>query len=133
MAASVNILSCCTLNILSFRSSRLEVFCKKGVLGNFAKFTGKHLCQSLFGSAPKNTSGGCFWSLYFSILILIIIYVFVVTNRTSHSQMFFKTSVFRNFANFTGKHLCLSLFLIKLQAFSPANLLKRGSNAGIFQ
>ena len=31
-----------------FRSSRPEVFCKKGVLRNFAKFTGKHLCQSLF-------------------------------------------------------------------------------------
>ena len=25
-----------------------EVFCKKGVLRNFAKFTGKHLCQILF-------------------------------------------------------------------------------------
>ena len=25
-----------------------EVFCKKGVLRNFAKCTGKHLCQSLF-------------------------------------------------------------------------------------
>ena len=31
-----------------FRSSRPEVFCKKSVLINFAKFTGKHLCQSLF-------------------------------------------------------------------------------------
>ena len=30
------------------RSSRPEVFCKKGVLRNFGKFTGKHLCQSLF-------------------------------------------------------------------------------------
>ena len=30
------------------RSSRLEVFCRKKVHGNFAKFTGKHLCQSLF-------------------------------------------------------------------------------------
>ena len=29
------------------RSSRSEVFCKKGVLENFTKFTGKHLCQSL--------------------------------------------------------------------------------------
>ena len=29
------------------RSSR-PVFCQKGVLRNFAKFTGKHLCQSLF-------------------------------------------------------------------------------------
>ena len=25
-----------------------EVFCEKGVLRNFAKFTEKHLCQSLF-------------------------------------------------------------------------------------
>ena len=31
-----------------FRNSRPEVLCKKGVLINFAKFTGKHLCQSLF-------------------------------------------------------------------------------------
>ena len=31
-----------------FRSSFPEVFCKKGVLRNFAKFTGKYLCQSLF-------------------------------------------------------------------------------------
>ena len=30
------------------KNSRQEVFCKKGVLRNFAKFTGKHLCQSLF-------------------------------------------------------------------------------------
>ena len=32
----------------NLRSSRLEVYCKKDVLRNFAKFTGKHLCQSLF-------------------------------------------------------------------------------------
>ena len=31
-----------------FRSSRLEGFCKKGVLKNFTKFTGKLLCLSLF-------------------------------------------------------------------------------------
>ena len=31
-----------------FRSSRPEAFCKKGVLKNFTKLTGKHLCQSLF-------------------------------------------------------------------------------------
>ena len=29
-------------------SSHPEVFCEKGVLKNFAKFTGKHLCQSFF-------------------------------------------------------------------------------------
>ena len=31
---------------LSFRSSLPEVFYKKGVLKNFAKFTGKQLCQT---------------------------------------------------------------------------------------
>ena len=31
-----------------YGSSRPEVFCKKSVLRNFTKFTGKHLCQSLF-------------------------------------------------------------------------------------
>ena len=30
------------------RSSRPEVFCKKGVRRNFVKFSGKHLCHSLF-------------------------------------------------------------------------------------
>ena len=30
------------------RSSRPDVFCKEGVLKIFTKFTGKHLCQSLF-------------------------------------------------------------------------------------
>ena len=29
----------------TFRSSRPDVFCKKGVPRNFEKFTGKHLCQ----------------------------------------------------------------------------------------
>ena len=33
---------------LPFRSSRLEVLCKKGALTNFAKFTGKDLCRNLF-------------------------------------------------------------------------------------
>ena len=31
-----------------YRSSRPEVFCKKGVLRNFTKFKGKNLCQSFF-------------------------------------------------------------------------------------
>ena len=30
------------------RSSRTEVFCKKGVLRNFAKLTGKYMYRSLF-------------------------------------------------------------------------------------
>ena len=52
--------------------------------------------------------------------------------RSIRPQMFFKIGVLKIFANFTGKHLCWSLFLIKLQALKPANLLKRDSNTGVF-
>ena len=36
------------LSPFTYRSSRPEVFCKKGVLTSFTKLTGKHRCQSLF-------------------------------------------------------------------------------------
>ena len=36
------------MTICDYRGSLPEGFCKKGVLENFTKFTGKHLCQSLF-------------------------------------------------------------------------------------
>ena len=38
----------CELFFIFIRSSRPEMFCKKGVLRNFAKFTGKHLSKRLF-------------------------------------------------------------------------------------
>ena len=41
-----------------------------------------------------------------------------------------KKGVFKNFANFTEKYP--SLFLIKLQGWLPASLLKRDSNTGVF-
>ena len=50
-------------NFPSFSSSNWKSSVKKFVLGNFAKFTGKHLWQSLF-------LGDCFWS--FSCLFLKI-------------------------------------------------------------
>ena len=40
--------------IQTCRRSRPEVLCIKGVLRNFAKFTGKHLCQSLFFNKIAN-------------------------------------------------------------------------------
>ena len=36
------------------RSSRPAVLCKKGVLKNFVKFTGKHLCRSAFLNTVAN-------------------------------------------------------------------------------
>ena len=36
-----------------------------------------------------------------------------------------RQGVLKNFANFTGKNLCWSLFLIKLEFWGPATLLKK--------
>ena len=41
--------------VLSYRSSRQKCSVRKGVLGNFTKFTGKHLCQSLFFNKVAET------------------------------------------------------------------------------
>ena len=43
-----NLQECFCAGVVFYRSSCLEIFCRKGFLRNFAKFTGKHLCQSLF-------------------------------------------------------------------------------------
>ena len=45
---SFTIAECYISFVLTKRSSRPEVLCKKGVPENVAKFTGKHLCQILF-------------------------------------------------------------------------------------
>ena len=47
-------------------------------------------------------------------------------------EVFFKKDVLKNFANLTEKHLCWSLFLIKMEAWGPATLLKRDSNTDVF-
>ena len=42
-----------------------------------------------------------------------------------------KKSVLKNLAIFTGKNLCWSLLLIRLQAFKRATLFKRDLNTGV--
>ena len=44
-------------------------------------------------------------------------------------EVFFKKDVLKNLANFTGKHLFWSIFLIKL---GPATLPKRDPKTGVF-
>ena len=59
----------------TYRSSRPEVFCEKGVLGNFTKITWKHLCQSLFfnkiaGVRPAILLKNRLWHRFFILWIL---------------------------------------------------------------
>ena len=43
-----NYISKLAIKTLEQQKQRRKVFCKKGILKNVTKFTGKHLCQSLF-------------------------------------------------------------------------------------
>ena len=45
--------------------------------------------------------------------------------------MFFKIYVLKTFTNFIEKHLCCSLFLLRLQTLRTATLLKGASNIGV--
>ena len=56
-------------NFPSFRNSRWRYSVRKGVIGNFAKFTRTHLWQSLFFNKVTGW-GDCSWS--FSCLLLKI-------------------------------------------------------------
>ena len=51
------------------------------------------------------------------IIIVVIVILFRHVGKRSNSlpQMFFNTSLLTNLAIFTGKGLCLSLYLIKFQ------------------
>ena len=110
-----------------YRSGRPEVFCKKGVLRNFAKFTGKHLCQSLSPFLTEHL----WWLLLCArdiaekslnrLLLLPIL-------KSNHRRCHVEKGVLKNFTNFTGKHLCWSLFLIKPQVRVSAALLKWDSS-----
>ena len=47
-------------------------------------------------------------------------------DRSSRTEVFYKTGVLRKFAKFIGKHLCKSLFFNKVAGLRPATLLKKG-------
>ena len=66
------------------KSSRPEVFCKKDVLRNFAKFTGKQLCQSLFLNKVSGLSrrrSGVFIVNFEHISLLVLTFLLLTLNR----------------------------------------------------
>ena len=58
-------------------------------------------------------------------------FTFLHKNRSCVTEVYLKKGVLRNFTNFTGKHLCQSLFLIKLQA-KTCNFVKNETSAQVF-
>ena len=106
----------------------------------------KHFLWSLF-SIKSNTDSQefstkkmqCNWNnfLTFSILFSQISRMeFILMDkwnyRSSHPEVFCKTGVLRNYAIFTRKHLCLSLFFNKVADWNLQFYKKRDSNTGVF-
>ena len=59
------------------------------------------------------------------LLVLLIL-------QSSYPRCTVETGVLKHFTNFTGKHLCWSLFLVKLQGWGSSTLLKSNSNEAFF-
>ena len=145
-------ISCHFFQLEIHRSSHLRCFVRKGVLRNFAKFTGKHLCQSLFfkkvaGLKPatllkkrlghmnfakvlrtpflQNTSG--------RLLLDTAVSKQLKLHRSSHPRCSVKKSVLKNFenvckgpqaCNFIKKRLQHMCFLVKFATFLRTPTLK---------
>ena len=67
-----------SLNAIKHRRSRPELLCKIGVLRNFAKFTGKHLCLSFFfnktaGLRPATLLKKRLWHRCFSMAVVFFV------------------------------------------------------------
>ena len=75
-----------------FRSSRPEVFCKKGVLRNFARFTGKHLWHGYFWFLSNMTSWRLWWqavirkNFFFLKKLLKALSIFVLFNLYFYAE-----------------------------------------------
>ena len=52
--------------------------------------------------------------------------------KSSCPEVFSKKGIPRNFAKFTGKHLCWSLFFNKVAGWDPQLYSKRGCSTGVF-
>ena len=118
------------------RSSHLEVFCKKGVLRNFAKFIGKHLCQSLFFNKVAGRKPACL--LKKRLMPTGEIYAVSISDKVKYTEaasgsVLLYKKVFLEIFQYSQENTSVAIsFSIKLQALSPVALSKRDSNTGVF-
>ena len=89
---------------------------KRGVMKNLSKFTDKHKKQSFAGILAKLTENR---SLAANSRLQ------TWNCQKQQLEMFCKKDIFKNFVNFTGKHVCWSHFLTKLHLWRRATLLKK--------
>ena len=53
----------------------------------------------------------------------MVFFFYISIYGSSHRRCSVEKGVYKNFVNFTGKHLCWSLFLIKLQATTASEFI----------
>ena len=111
------------------RGSRLEVFCRKGVLRYFEKSTGKHLCQSLLFNKVAdlwtvNLLKKRFWYRCFPVNFLKFLKTPSITEhlrwlllKTPVNQLIFREELVdlqlyygRTFSQEVFKHICFRHF-----------------------
>ena len=92
------------INLWYLQKQPPEVFCKKGILRNFAKFTGKHLCQRPFfaGLRPASLLIKSFWRRCFPVNFAI----FLGTPFTEHIRTTASVSL--------QSMICKETFLVKI-------------------
>ena len=82
------------------------------VLAEFCLFTGIYfslvLLQAFRFYAHKRTQNSFTTIRYVVVVLFILIFISIVISTEAVIQIFFKIGVLKNFANFTGKHLCWS-------------------------
>ena len=131
--------------LCSLRSSRPEVFCRKSVLRNFAKFTGKHLCQS-FLFIKKETMEQLFscefceiskrkdtlWNFSFRAFHEIQFQGYYMKHEILSWNTFTLVFQFHCVGFLSIKKLCLQLILLKFAVYWPVALLKKDSISGFF-
>ena len=59
-------------------------------------------------------------------------YSAMIAIKKQPPQVFYKKDGLKNFAKFTGKHLCRSLFFDKVAGLKPVTLLKRDCSTCVF-
>ena len=107
----VVIISCRVCDV-KYRSSVLEVFCEKGVLRNFAKFTGKHLCQSLFFN---KVAGGACNIIKKETLVQVFSCEFC---EISKNTFFYRTALVAALANIWNFSFLIKLLFYKTKKFA---------------
>ena len=86
----------------SYRSSPPEVFCKKDVLKNFAKFTGKHLCQSLLFNKDTGLRPATLLKRETQAQVFSCEFCEIFKNNFFYRTSLVAASVLRNFAKLTS-------------------------------